>query len=326
MPAVRAAVIDPEICVSSGVPERAAAEPEVMSAAVVDGALAAGAIDDPSVPWWSFTKTVLAAAALVLVDAGRLALDHPLSGRAYTLRQLLQHRAGVPDYGGWKQYHDAVAAGGPPWSVEELLDRARVLRAFPPETTWIYSNIGYLFVRQLIERTMQEPIGEAVARLVLAPLGIDNVSVAVTPDDLGGTRWGNPTGYHPGWVYHGLLLGPPAAAALFLDRLMRGDLLSRTSIKAMRSSFPIPIEPAPVPVAPPPERPWLAPAYGLGLMMETAAGRDPFMGHSGEGTTNAAVYHFPARRPAVTVGIFAPTRDIGLVERRAVAAARALQD
>jgi len=30
---------------------------------------------DQPVPWWSFTKTILAAAALVLVRDGRLALD-----------------------------------------------------------------------------------------------------------------------------------------------------------------------------------------------------------------------------------------------------------
>jgi len=30
--------------------------------------------------------------------------------------------------------------------------------------------------------------------------------------------------YHPGWVYHGLLTGPATAAALLLDRLLRGDL------------------------------------------------------------------------------------------------------
>ena len=84
---------------------------EVVTAAVVDGTVAVGDVADPPVPWWSFTKTVLAAAALVLVDAGRLTLDTPLAGQRYTLRQLLQHRAGVPDYGSLADYHDAVASG-----------------------------------------------------------------------------------------------------------------------------------------------------------------------------------------------------------------------
>ena len=32
--------------------------------------------------------------------------------------------------------------------------------------------------------------------------------------------------YHPGWVYHGLLVGPLREAAVLLDRLMTGTLLS----------------------------------------------------------------------------------------------------
>jgi phage baseplate assembly protein gpV len=69
---------------------------EVVTAIVVDGMLAAGDVADAPVPWWSFTKTVLAAAALVLVDAGRLTLDAPLAGRRYTLCQLLQAVAFAP--------------------------------------------------------------------------------------------------------------------------------------------------------------------------------------------------------------------------------------
>jgi CubicO group peptidase (beta-lactamase class C family) len=50
-------------------------------------------------PWWSFTKTVLSAAALVLVRDGVLALDEALPDRPYTLRHLLQHRSGLANYG-----------------------------------------------------------------------------------------------------------------------------------------------------------------------------------------------------------------------------------
>jgi CubicO group peptidase (beta-lactamase class C family) len=40
------------------------------------------------VPWWSFTKLVVATAALKLVELELLDLDKPLPGRAFTLRQL----------------------------------------------------------------------------------------------------------------------------------------------------------------------------------------------------------------------------------------------
>jgi hypothetical protein len=41
---------------------------------------------EPLVPWWSFGKTVLAAAALKLVEQRRLSLDALIAGAPYTLR------------------------------------------------------------------------------------------------------------------------------------------------------------------------------------------------------------------------------------------------
>jgi len=64
---------------------------------------------DRSVPWWSFTKTVLAAATLVLVRDGLVELDEPLRRQPYTLCHLLQHRAGLAEYGWFPAYHEAVA-------------------------------------------------------------------------------------------------------------------------------------------------------------------------------------------------------------------------
>ena len=80
--------------------------------------------DQARVPWWSFTKTVIAAGALALVRDGQLALDEPLANRPYSLRQLLQHRAGVTNYGELPAYHDAVARGGQ--ALEESVPVTRV--------------------------------------------------------------------------------------------------------------------------------------------------------------------------------------------------------
>ena len=74
-------------------------------------------------PWWSVTKTCMAAAALILADRGKLKLDEPLPGRAFTLRQLLQHDAGLRDYAELPDYFAAVERGDPPWSEAELLAR-----------------------------------------------------------------------------------------------------------------------------------------------------------------------------------------------------------
>jgi D-alanyl-D-alanine carboxypeptidase len=86
---------------------------------VEGGHLRAEDATTPPVPWWSVRKTVLGAGALARVAEGRLWLDAPLAGPAFALRQLLQHTAGVPNYGGLASYHGAVARGDEPLSEAE---------------------------------------------------------------------------------------------------------------------------------------------------------------------------------------------------------------
>src|SRR5262249_41910877 len=138
-------------------------------------------------PWWSFTKTAIAAAALTLVRDGKLDLDAPVASKPFTLRQLLQHRAGVAEYGALPEYHRAVADRVDPWSVAELLNRgdADQLR-FPPGSSFLYSNIGYLFVRQLLEEVVGATLDNILCGRVFGPLGITDVSIAETPADLAG--------------------------------------------------------------------------------------------------------------------------------------------
>jgi D-alanyl-D-alanine carboxypeptidase len=91
---------------------------------------------DALFPWWSITKTVLAAAVLRLADSGRFSLDDFYRDRPYTIRQLLQHTAGLNTYGG-DRYRAAVAAGEPTWPVAELLARVNVDRLlFRPDDGW----------------------------------------------------------------------------------------------------------------------------------------------------------------------------------------------
>jgi len=273
-------------------------------------ALEANGADQP-MPWWSFAKTVIAAAALALVAKGRLALDEALPGRPYTLRQLLQNRAGVPNYGGLAAYHEAVTRGEDPWPVEELLERAGAdwLR-FPPGQGWEYSNIGYLFARQCVERAAGEEFGVALERLVLAPLGIEGVRFARRRADLEGIR-GVIEGYHPGWVYHGLLVGPLRAACLLLDRVMSGGLLPTRLLDAMRDAHRLGGKIA--------DRPWQTHGYGLGLMIGTVTGGARALGHTGGGPGSVcAIYHFPGGTRPRTAAAFALGSHEGLVENGAV--------
>jgi CubicO group peptidase (beta-lactamase class C family) len=215
---------------------------------------------DVVVPWWSYAKTVLASAALTLVAEGHLQLDERVGNRSFTLRQLLQHRAGLPCYGTLRAYHDAVAQGEHPWPVKEMLRRvdAETL-AYEPGHGWGYSNVGYLIVRNLIENETGVPLGPALERLVFGPLSISGVAVAKVSADLDVTAWGNRCRYHPEWVYHGLLIGPPSAAALFLHHLLAGDLLRPDLLAAMHDGHSVGGAIS--------GRPWVTANYGLGLMM-----------------------------------------------------------
>jgi len=283
--------------------------PSVLTATVEGGRLTDFDRRSLPVPWWSLTKTAIAAAALALVGDGRLTLDEPLNARPYTLRQLLQHTAGVPEYGALAAYHEAVSRRDAPWSVEELLRRVVADRLlFAPGRGWTYSNVGYLFVRGLIENEMGKRFDIALRRLVFEPLGVPEVTLAREPADLDGTAWGNQSRYHPGWVYHGLAVGTPAEAALFVDRLIAGQLLPAELLRAM-----LEVHPVGGPIA---GRPWQSPGYGLGIMVDAASPRGRCMGHTGGGPGSvAASFHFADLRPTRTVAAFAPVEDPGMVER-----------
>jgi CubicO group peptidase (beta-lactamase class C family) len=279
--------------------------------AIARGGAPATGNSDALFPWWSITKTVLAAAVLRLVDGGKLSLDDPCGGRPYSIRQLLAHTAGLGTYGG-EAYQTAIAAGDPVWPVEELLTRVNAERLiFPPGEGWAYSNIGYLFVRQLIERKTGRDLGEALRALVFEPMGIARTRIANTPDDMGAVFWGNASGYDPRWVYHGLLIGPPSDAVEFLRRLFSGTFLSDDSRSAMRAIYPI--------GGSIPGRPWTKTGYGLGLMMGEIENAGKVFGHSGAGPGSvSSLYCFSALPDYPHVAVFGRGADEGTAEAEAV--------
>jgi len=239
---------------------------------------------DAIVPWWSFTKTVLAAAALTLVRDGLLRLDDAALGGPFTLRQLLRHEAGLADYGELADYHAAVARGDAPWPAQEMLQRLDGARLrYVPGAGWRYSNVGYMHVAQLVERVTGLALAEALARQVLSPLGLSCVRVARTCAELDGVSMGAALSYDPGWVYHGLLVGSLTAAATLLDRLLAGHLLPHSLVQEMQAARALGGALA--------GRPWMSHGYGLGLMQGTVATGLQLCGHSGAGPgSTVAVY------------------------------------
>lgn len=227
------------------------------------------------VPWWSFTKTALAAALMRLSEKGRIDLDKAVWDKSHTAAQLLRHEAGLPDYGSLQGYHADVEAGRPPWPIDNLLNAAQTGRLrYEPGRGWAYSNIGYWEVARLIEEAPGWPLADALADLVFRLAELATARPAVVPADLADVRMDNAVRYHPGWVYHGLVVGTAMDAARLLRRLLLGDLVGRDTLAKMLERRPLPkfrsgLHPDP--------------AYGLGLMLGAAKPLDGPIGHSGSG-------------------------------------------
>lgn len=247
-----------------------------------DGEVDATGVSVP-LPWWSFTKTALAIALLRLSERGRVSLDEVVKGKPYTPGQLLRHEAGLPDYASLPSYHADVEARRSPWSLDDLLNAVEAGRLrYEPGHGWAYSNIGYLEVARLIKKASGLPLADALADLVFIPAELATARLAVTPADLADVRMGDAVGYHPGWVYHGLVVGTAMDAARLLRRLLSGDLVGPNSLSRM-------LEPRPLPQFRSELHP--DPAYGLGLMLKATNPLGHPIGHSGSGPgSRIAVY------------------------------------
>lgn len=241
---------------------------------------------DVIVPWWSFTKTLIAALALTLVRDGRLSLDEPLHGQAFSLRELLLHRAGLADYGSLPAYHAAVAAGDDAWPLEHLLAQVAPLHAGVTRGDFRYSNVGYALLRRQIEEATGLSLDDALRDRLGKPLGITNLRIAMQRSDLDAVQMGSVTAYDPRWVYHGLAIGSVRDAGLLLHRLLTSDLLPQHLRDEMSVGMPV--------GDPGADRPWRTAAYGLGVMTGVARNGLRVIGHTGGGPgSGIAVYHFP---------------------------------
>ena len=128
----------------------------------------------------SISKLFTATAAMALVERGQLDLDAPIQtylpefapedlyGVPITLRLLMGHRAGLVRESPVGNYFDpsepTLAA-----TVASLNDTKLVHR---PGTEFKYSNPGFGVVGEVVARATGTPFEQAVADLVLAPLGL----------------------------------------------------------------------------------------------------------------------------------------------------------
>lgn len=199
----------------------------------------------------SITKPFVATVVLQLVAEGRLALDSPVQQQAVgllpdgpspvTVRQLLQHTSGIPDYlprvvqGPDQLLRDRFRS----WTAQELLAVALAQpRSFEPGAGLGYSNTNYLLLGLLIQRITGRTWGEEAARRIIRPLALTSTSVPgddprlPRPHALGYTMTSDGavvdlTEVNPSvWGAAGSMLSTARDLDTFLAALLAGELVA----------------------------------------------------------------------------------------------------
>ena len=136
----------------------------------------------------SVAKAFSGAVTLSLVRQGRLRLDstigkvlpgQPASWGPITLRQLLGHRSGLPDYSESQAFLDAfIADPTHRFGHQELLDYAAAERLrFPPGKSYRYSNTDNIVAALMAEAVTGKSYETLLARRVFRPFAMPKTSL-----------------------------------------------------------------------------------------------------------------------------------------------------
>jgi D-alanyl-D-alanine carboxypeptidase len=218
----------------------------------------------------SLNKAMTGAVALSLVDDGVLSLDDtvgellpdaPETYRAVTLRQLLTHTSGLPDY----PAQDAVAAAinaspeAAPEPEEIIALTADAPVQFEPGERYLYTNTNPIVTALMIERATGESYADNLQQRVLDPLEMDDTYLPAADDpDVEEPRM---SGYQPlpdgsvtdvtdgvawgGWAWSsGGVITTPADLSKFIRGYVGGRLFDPEVVAEQRRfTFPGSSEP-----------------------------------------------------------------------------------
>ncbi len=182
----------------------------------------------------SITKLYVAVATAKLVNAGRLSLDKTLAdyfpelvGRIenaerITLRMMVQHRSGIPNYVDHPDYWTK-----PPQNKEETLAYALDLPAdFEPGEDYGYSNTNYMLISDLIDKVVGYPHQQFIKEEILDRLGLKNTFGSLSEVDIDSVMSGYYVGYEEDFKTEniGLILATAEDVGIFLRALNDGSV------------------------------------------------------------------------------------------------------
>lgn len=139
----------------------------------------------------SLTKQFTAAAAMMLVEEGKLDLDDPLAKHlhgaparwnAITIRHVLHHTSGIQNHvavPGWMGAFRTDLGFGVTPAREALRELFFELPSeFGPGASWAYDNTGYILLGWIIEDVAGEPLFDFLRRRIFDPLGMNSTGPA----------------------------------------------------------------------------------------------------------------------------------------------------
>ena len=213
-------------------------------------------------PIASVTKTFTAALIMKLQQQRRLGLEDPLCRHVepcpkhwqpITLRHLLTHTAGIPDYARTPDFMQKVRLRRTlPELIAEFRDRPP---EFVPGAKYSYSNSNYILLGQILEKTGGKPYEQLLEENIFAPLGMRDSGVDVNsrviarrasgyrPEGKGpdgkpeARRFANADFVDTSWLYSAGAIYSTVGDLLKWDRALRsGAVLPREQVDLMWSA------------------------------------------------------------------------------------------
>jgi N-acyl-D-aspartate/D-glutamate deacylase len=179
-----------------------------------------------------FTATVV----LLQVEDGKLALNDsidrffpnaPPAWRDITVRHLLTHTSGIPDY------NDGLLDYRRDYQEDDLVAFAQTLPLdFAPGADWKYSNTGYILLGALVRKVSGQFYGDVLRDRVFRPLGMTSARVIseadIVPHRAAGYTLVNGGLRNQGWVSPSLNTTADGSLYLSLRDLVAWDRALRT--------------------------------------------------------------------------------------------------
>jgi len=199
----------------------------------------------------SVTKQFTAAAIMSLAEINRLSLDDPLtrhlsldlpSWRAITIRHLLGHTSGIPNF--------TELPGASAWRYRDpdavIAELSRLPLAFEPGARFAYDNTGYVILARVVEQVSGDNFGHYLARRLFAPAGLRRTGFVADPPPagraIGYLRQGSQFTPAP-WISNvrqsgaGALYSTAADQAAWQEALWAGRVIGAASLSAMATEY-----------------------------------------------------------------------------------------